>query len=87
MTESKPVDAAKEFSGLGRAILIAMIISMRARIAELEGGIILKGWWCLYCDTFNSGEKEDLAECRHCGKEKKVRASAVQLLKNNTGNE
>ena len=87
MTESKPVDAAREFTGLGRNILIAMIISMRARIAQLEEGIVLKGWWCFHCDAFNSGEKEDLGECRHCGREKKVRASAVQLLKNNTGNE
>ena len=81
MTESKPVDAAREFTGLGRNILIAMIISMRARIKELEAGIVLKGWWCLYCDTFNSGEKEELKECRHCGKDKKARPSP------NTGNE
>jgi hypothetical protein len=69
-TGTKQVDAAKEFTGLGRAILIAMIISLRARLKELEGGICLSGWWCMHCDTFNSGEKEPLKDCRHCGREK-----------------
>jgi hypothetical protein len=83
MPQSKPIDAVEEFEGLDRAFLIAIIISQRARIAELEcGGIILKGWWCLYCDTFNGEEKELRVECRHCRSDKKVRSKAVRLLTN-----
>jgi hypothetical protein len=85
--EPKQIDAMKEFESFERPILIAMIISLRAQVAELEaGGIIIKGWWCLYCDTFNGEEKELRADCRHCGKDKQVKGEAVRLL-TNTGNE
>lgn len=86
-SHSTQIDLAKEFEGMERAFLIAMLVSLRARVVELEcGGIILKGWWCLYCDTFNGEEKEPRAECRHCGKEKRARGEAVRLL-TNTRNE
>jgi hypothetical protein len=86
-SHSTQIDLAKEFEGLDRAFLIAMVVSLRARVAELEaGGIILKGWWCLYCDTFNGEEKEVRLDCRHCGRDKKAKGEAVRLL-GNTRNE
>jgi hypothetical protein len=46
---------------------------LTARIAELESGIHLPGWWCLSiresgcrCDTFNGESKEKHAFCRNC---------------------
>lgn len=64
----KPIDGAAEFTGLGRAILIAIILTQRERIAALEGGgVVLPGWWCAMCEAFN-GEMHALRSvCRCCG--------------------
>lgn len=77
------IDLEEEFKHCDRAFLMAIVVTLRARVAELEaGGIILRGWWCMYCDTFNGEEKEPRSECRHCGRDKKVRSEAVRLLAN-----
>jgi len=39
---------------------------LRARIKELEGGIVLRGWRCSSCQSFNGSEKEELPRCRSC---------------------
>lgn len=46
--------------------------SLTKRLAEMAGGIVLRGWWCLPCGTFCSSEKEELAECRSCGRPRTV---------------
>jgi hypothetical protein len=50
------------------------------RIAELESGINLPGWWCLSiresgarCDTFNGESKEKDSVCRNCDRPRSTR--------------
>lgn len=42
--------------------------SLKARIAELENGLIIKGWKCTYCKAFVGEEKEIHLECIWCDK-------------------
>jgi hypothetical protein len=85
--EPDRINVNKEFEGLPREFLIGIILTLRSRVAELEGGgIVIKGWWCFYCSTFNGEEKEIRQDCRHCGKDKKVESLAVRMLRNNPGN-
>jgi hypothetical protein len=51
----------------------AEVLALRKKLAEKVGGLLLAGWWCMWCDRFNSSEKEDLTECHSCGKPKKAR--------------
>jgi hypothetical protein len=37
---------------------------------EVVTGILLPGWVCEYCQSFNGTEKEDLKECRSCDRPK-----------------
>ena len=55
---------------LENALLTSEIAKLKKRINE--GGITLRGWWCV-CDKFNSSEQEELKECGACGKQKSVR--------------
>jgi rubrerythrin len=50
----------------------AEVLSLRQRIGEMAGGLLLKGWWCMFCGIFSSSEKEELTECRSCGKPRTV---------------
>ncbi len=50
---------------------------LSARIAELESGIVLPGWWCFgiresgcRCDTFNGESKDKTNVCRRCDRPK-----------------
>ena len=52
----------------GRAELLEIIAQQRARIAALEEGLAIKGWFCKGCKVFTGCEKEELTECRSCGK-------------------
>jgi len=45
---------------------------LQARIKELEGGIVLRGWRCASCQSFNGSEKEELRRCRSCDAERLV---------------
>ena len=49
-------------------------LSLRKRLGEMAAGLVLKGWWCMFCDIFNSSEKEELTECRSCGKPRMARS-------------
>lgn len=69
-TNPKKIDLNKEFTGIGRDMLIAMIVTLRARLAEYENGLVIKGWWCVECDIFQGEECAPRTECRHCGKPK-----------------
>lgn len=72
---SKPVEdfsQSPEYTGIGRTQLIYMIVDLKKRIAELEGRLTIKGWWCI-CGIFNGEEKEPLSVCRSCGVTKCVR--------------
>ena len=55
---------------LENALLNSENAKLKKRINE--GGITLRGWWCV-CDKFNSSEQEELKECGACGKKKSVR--------------
>lgn len=80
----KTIDAEKEFARLGRPLLIAMILVLRAKVAELQGGgITIKGWWC-NCDAFNGEEHSPRTTCRHCGKEKHAAAYVESAVNTST---
>jgi len=38
---------------------------------EATGGILLRGWRCSSCQSFNSSEKDELSRCRSCDAERK----------------
>lgn len=70
----------EDWDNCSRKELISVIDTQRTKIAELmiriselECSIILKGWWCMYCDIFNGEEKEKHDTCRKCEKPKHVR--------------
>ncbi len=70
----------KDWTNCGRTELINVIETQRTKLAELAAEIstlknclVIKGWWCMYCDIFNGEEKEVYLKCRHCEKDKKVR--------------
>ncbi len=66
-----------DWTNCSREELINVIEVQRAKIAELESGINLPGWWCFgiresgaRCDTFNGEAKEKHLVCRRCEKPK-----------------
>ena len=50
----------------------AEVVRLTARVAELSGGIVTRGWWCI-CDRFNGEEHSPRTECSACGRAKTVR--------------
>ena len=71
MTEASRKCSVECRSCHGRCIHVEMLIDrLKKRIAELEAGIVLTGWWCVACKVFNGAAKEILAECRSCGAKK-----------------
>ena len=51
----------------------AEIARLRAKVAATAGCIVLNGWWCLPCDSWNGEEHSKRTECRSCGRPKAVR--------------
>ncbi len=50
------------------ALLDEIEAATEARVrSEFSGGIVLRGWTCKECRSFNGSEKEELTECRSCG--------------------
>lgn len=49
----------------------AEVAALRARVMQLQSqnlALLLPGWICVYCKVFNGSAKEELKECRCCGK-------------------
>jgi len=50
---------------------------LTTKVAELTSGIVIRGWWCLPCSSFNGEEHSKRHDCRSCGRPKTARITEV----------
>lgn len=73
-----PEAVPEEIDWRARALVAeADVARLTARIAELDAGISLRGWWCTsgICHAWNGEEYSKRDACRRCGEPKSVRSN------------